>query len=276
MVQMTGDDFNEHFSKYYDYIYAKKDFKTGLKDFFSFTRLSGKENIKILDVGCGTGQHSLVCINEGFDVISIDPSIHMLGEFKTKISNLESSTKQVQLLPKLICAEGQHLPTKKQFDAIICLWSVIGYMDQINLELFFLNSFQSLKKSSFLYINFWNESHIEKHGVRSTYYEFNGPNDKKYSRESKSILHKNYVQIDFTFKGVDFDINPENISSSSHAMRFFSLDLIVNLLIKAGFKDVFMYENGAIHKIVKNKELQIDYNQLNLEDIYEINLFIQS
>ena len=44
-----GDDFNEHFSKYYDYIYASKDFKTSLLDYFSFIGLKGRKNVQILD-----------------------------------------------------------------------------------------------------------------------------------------------------------------------------------------------------------------------------------
>ena len=43
-----GDDFNEHFSKYYDNIYASKDFKTSLLDYFSFIGSKGRKNVQIL------------------------------------------------------------------------------------------------------------------------------------------------------------------------------------------------------------------------------------
>jgi hypothetical protein len=44
-----SDDFNEHFSKYYDYIYASKDFKTSLLDYFFFIGLKSRNNVQILD-----------------------------------------------------------------------------------------------------------------------------------------------------------------------------------------------------------------------------------
>jgi SAM-dependent methyltransferase len=266
-----GDDFNEHFSKYYDYIYASKDFKTSLLDYFSFIGLKGRKNVQILDVGCGTGQHSLVCVDEGFNVVSVDPSIHMLNIFNEKIKSI-----QLKSQCSIICANGQDLPIRKKFDSIICLWSVIGYMNEDELKTFFLNSFNSLNKGDFLYINFWNKDHIFEHGVKNTYYEFTGPDNERFSREAYSKVILDYVEIKFVFKGINCKINPDNMSTSTHQMRFYSIEYISDLLLQAGFSNIFIYDNSSILDFMQNKKVITHSKDLNLKDIYELNLFIQS
>lgn len=68
----------------------------------------------ILDVGAGTGRHSLTLSKQGFNVVAIDSSTEML-----KILKDNDSTEKIEIIDKSIF---RYSPSKK-FDLIIMFWN---------------------------------------------------------------------------------------------------------------------------------------------------------
>ncbi len=99
-------------------IYPDEDLVRIIKKFFI---PSGVENV--LDVGCGSGRHVLMMLNEGFSVIGIDSSETSI-DIARKIT-CSYPPERVQFLVKNII---QGLPFRdNSIDAVVC-WGVLHYL----------------------------------------------------------------------------------------------------------------------------------------------------
>jgi 2-polyprenyl-3-methyl-5-hydroxy-6-metoxy-1,4-benzoquinol methylase len=79
---------------------------------------SKKKNIKILDVGCGTGDFLVYCKNKNFDVCGVEPN---------KTANAISTSK----LHQTVFFDVSELPNKTKFD-VITLWHVLEHIPNLN------------------------------------------------------------------------------------------------------------------------------------------------
>lgn len=53
-------------------------------------KVTNRENIKILDIGAGTGRYSVSLCEEGYDVTAVELVKHNLGILKQKNSNVHA------------------------------------------------------------------------------------------------------------------------------------------------------------------------------------------
>ncbi len=72
------------------------------------------KQIRILDIGCGTGRHSIELSRRGYDITGIDLSLNLLQKAKEK--SLEEG-----LHIDFLQADARNLPFVKEFDAAIML-----------------------------------------------------------------------------------------------------------------------------------------------------------
>lgn len=73
-----------------------------------------KQGASILDVGCGTGRHSIELARRGFQVTGIDFSEGMLGEARRKAGDARVSVEFIQ-------ADATKFALSRMFDAALCL-----------------------------------------------------------------------------------------------------------------------------------------------------------
>lgn len=102
----------------YDLIYegAGKDYAAeaaGLRDLIKAHNPNARS---LLDVACGTGGH-LLHLRQWFDVAGLDIEADMLAEARRKLPDVA-----------LIQADMRSFQLRRQFHAIVCLFSSIGYM----------------------------------------------------------------------------------------------------------------------------------------------------
>jgi 2-polyprenyl-3-methyl-5-hydroxy-6-metoxy-1,4-benzoquinol methylase len=76
--------------------------------------LNYNKRLKILDVGCGTGRHSIELTKRGYMVVGIDLSDSLLNKARQK-------AKKNNLQVDFIRQDARYLPFEKQFDAAIML-----------------------------------------------------------------------------------------------------------------------------------------------------------
>lgn len=69
---------------------------------------------RILDIGCGTGRHSVELARRGYQVTGVDISSGMLSE-------AEKAAKEAGVAVELIHADATLFTSEKMFDAAICL-----------------------------------------------------------------------------------------------------------------------------------------------------------
>ncbi len=84
----------------------------------SAAELFKSENVRsVLDLGCGTGRHSIFLANSGFEVTATDISEH--GVDITREKALEKG-----LNIKALCHDMRKIPfDDNTFDAVICVWT---------------------------------------------------------------------------------------------------------------------------------------------------------
>ncbi len=87
---------------------------------FIFDTCAGIPVTKILDVGCGTGRHSVPLVQAGYHVTGLDKSQNMLNKFKEK---LELANLKADIVKK----DMKKLDFSEEFQAIICMNSAFMY-----------------------------------------------------------------------------------------------------------------------------------------------------
>ena len=140
--------FNKNYSKFYDYLYKKKDYSKE----FSFIKKIIKKHLKnptnLMDLGCGTGEYSKLMTKLKLKVLGVDMSSHMLSIAKKKNKN----NKNLKFLKSNI----SKLKLDKKFDIITALFHILSYQtSKKNIKNFFYNSQKNLKKNGILIFDFW-------------------------------------------------------------------------------------------------------------------------
>ncbi|MBW2036493.1 MAG: class I SAM-dependent methyltransferase [Deltaproteobacteria bacterium] len=138
------------YSVYYDLLYKDKDYGKEC-DYLEYlwTQYSDIPVKSVLDLGCGTGRHSIDLTQRGFDVLGIDRSEKMLAQ---AVKGAEAKGLKIDFRKGDIAGfEG-----KKTFDSAISMFAVIGYLTS-NGEL--LSAFKTirrhLKKGALFIFDVW-------------------------------------------------------------------------------------------------------------------------
>jgi ubiquinone/menaquinone biosynthesis C-methylase UbiE len=127
---MTDPRFEQHvfkqdYADHYDLFYGGKDYESECDMLEEVFRRYGKGNIrKILDVGCGTGNHAFPLAKRGYEVTGVDRSGDMLANARSKLANFKSKS---QPLPMFLQGDLRSLDLDREFDAVLMMFAVLGY-----------------------------------------------------------------------------------------------------------------------------------------------------
>lgn len=116
---------------------------------------------RVLEIGCGTGRHTLKLANQGNDVVGIDQSSGMLAEARRKVKNDSATFIEADFLT-------YEKFSKQSFDAII-VSLVIEHIKDINF--FFKKTASLLKTDGKIFIS---EIHPER-TAQGTFAHFKDP-----------------------------------------------------------------------------------------------------
>ncbi len=103
--------FDGHAPVYMDNIFTKN---TVREVDFLLKELSLKKESSVLDMGCGTGRHSIELAKRGYKLTGVDLSSGMLSQAKKQAKEAKVKVEWVQ-------ADATRFKSKKPFDAAICL-----------------------------------------------------------------------------------------------------------------------------------------------------------
>jgi ubiquinone/menaquinone biosynthesis C-methylase UbiE len=156
-------------AKLYDRIWGKYDYDTDVK--FLDKLLKRHSCKKVIDIGCGTGNHTVRLSNLGYETTGIDVSPEMLKIAKSKIKGRKIEIKQGDMKNL-----ASIFPTRK-FDAAIQLGHVAYHLNTIREASVFLKEIRGILRKNGLFV-------------------FNARNAKKINDAYLNTLHLGHLVND--------------------------------------------------------------------------------
>lgn len=113
--------FGGGYAAAYDALYADKDYDAECDLLEGLFRGSGVAVRTVLDLGCGTGAHAVRLAQRGFEVVGVDLSDDMLRAARRRAGHAGSNT------ATFVQGDIRSIRLGRQFDAVICMFAVLGY-----------------------------------------------------------------------------------------------------------------------------------------------------
>lgn len=110
-------------SKYYDKFYYIKNYEMEVDFIFKILEKYKIKTTKILDVGCGTGNHDRLLILKGFYVTGVDLNEEMLDIARKKVKKGVFLKGDMKNLDSVVSGE---------FDAVLFMYNSIGYNTNVS------------------------------------------------------------------------------------------------------------------------------------------------
>jgi len=115
--------FDSVYANAYDFLYRDKDYSSECNLIERIFRTYGDGHIKkIIDLGCGSGNHAILLAQRGYEVVGVDRSESMLTHARRKAVRL--------LEDKRIDFHQEDIRTvnlRQQFDAALMMFAVLSY-----------------------------------------------------------------------------------------------------------------------------------------------------
>lgn len=147
--EKMGNDYNEVFAKYYDLINSLKDYAHEAKAILSAIREYYSGTGKTLaDVGCGTGNFTILFKENGFEACGYDISREMISVARSKYPSIDFFDESFE-------------NNNNKFDIITSLFNVTNSLgDYDRLCSFFDSIAKSMKENSIFIFDTWNGSEV--------------------------------------------------------------------------------------------------------------------
>jgi len=228
---MKKEALYKSLAKYYDFIYTWKDYK---KEAEVITRLINENKLsaenKLLDVACGTGAH-LEYFVDNFDCVGVDLNPEMLEVAKEKAPKA-----------KFYSADMIDFDLKQKFDAVICLFSSIGYVKkEENLRKTIACFVKHLKKGGIVIIEPWLTKEI---------YRVGSPHMNTYDGEKLKIARVNVSELKddiISYFEMHYLIAEENKPVihfvDKHELAMFPINKILTIMNDYGLKTEYIKED---------------------------------
>jgi ubiquinone/menaquinone biosynthesis C-methylase UbiE len=193
---------------------------------FVLSLIDIKPGDKILDIGCGTGRHSIELSRRGLNVLGIDPSEVMIAAARERAAGESNNQEFLQM-------KGEDFQRINEFDASICLFTTLGQViDREDNRQLLHNAARSLRPGGYFIVEVpqpgWVESNLKTHerfGEGETYTEV----ERSYDKELKLVTEM------FT------QVSPKSQRTYLLRYRLFNQTEIRKLLVDVGFIDITFY-----------------------------------
>ena len=245
-------NYEKSYSKVYDLITSHKNYADEVNHLLSFLHPHLREK-KIVDIGCGTGNHDIIISNSGFKVFGIDNSPDML-----KVAN---SKKIID-----ICEFGSNFNQAlkffgdNKFSCAISLFNCLNcFLDEISLTKFIKEIHSHLDRKGCFFFEAWNgeECLTNPPKIVSRVYK---SNNYKITRVAipKIFYEKKELEIEYNISG--YIQKSEFNFISVHKIKFFTPEIILNILKDVGFSDIKIF--SALPELVPLDKEKLNGNRM--------------
>lgn len=213
----------KNYAKYYDLLYQDKDYRKEIDFIDSLIKQhSKKNNLRVLDIGCGTGIHANYLAEKGYHVTGIDFSEEMIRIAKE--NNKGKADFEV--------ANATNFILDKKFDIVLSLFHVVSYQSSNkDIQSMFTNVSKHLNPNGLFIFDFWYGPAVltELPSVKIKRFE---NEDIKVVRIAEPIMHtiENTVDVNYEIIISTKIDNYVEFIRETHKMRYLFIPEINNLL----------------------------------------------
>lgn len=223
------------FARYYDFIYDEIVDYTGDVDFLEavFRRWMRAKPERLLDLGCGTGNHDLPLARRGHAVTGLDLSASQLAIARRK-------ARAARLRIRFVRGDMRSFDLGQTFDAALCMFGAFGYLLNPSDVLRCLRSLRRhLRPDGLFVFEFWQSSGAKR--TRLDWFHKAGPEFELVRlAQSSHDLRTHLLPMEFRFfvfrNGRVLDRFDER-----HVVRTYTTARIRSLLRRGGFDTLAMY-----------------------------------
>ncbi|MBQ9832402.1 MAG: class I SAM-dependent methyltransferase [Clostridia bacterium] len=219
------------FAGIYDELMADIDRDEWARYLLSFVE---KENALIADVACGTGEFSVRFAKEGYRVIGSDISEDMLFIAAEKARSWAVNV-------PFICQDMRELALHRKVDVICAACDGVNYLQNDEDALaFFISAKRALKNGGMLLFDVSSEYKLANILACNTFAEEEA--DCAYIWHNMYDEESRLVKMELTFFEKIHGKDEYERFSETHIQRAYTQDELSELLQKAGFKDISVYD----------------------------------
>lgn len=139
-----------HIAEYYDLIFKEKDYQGDIDRCFSTCETKGLNLDKVLDIGAGTANHSIILSKHVNSVLAveIDPRMAAIGQKKTE------HIKQI----KWLISDVVNLNLPQNYSYAFAMFNVLNYV--LKLDEFFESVYKGLKPGGKFFFDVWDNMNL--------------------------------------------------------------------------------------------------------------------
>lgn len=210
-------------AEFYDLIYSTfKDYEAETAQISTLLRQLSPQCKSVLDVACGTGEHARLLADEGFTVDGLD-----LDASFVRIA------RQKHPAGRFFEADMSDFHLRHRYDAVICLFSSIGYLRTLDLVVRALNCFREhLAPGGVIVVEPWfGPGGLDEGRVTRNTAEANGVRVTRVSRvEVDGRLSRLYFDYEIT------DATGTRSASEVHELGLFTTSELLEAFGHAGLE----------------------------------------
>lgn len=219
------------YASYYDLLYRDKDYLAEAEYVASLIHKHNPRATRILELGCGTGQHAVHLATLKHQILGIDLSQPMISKARANIP--------VGLEERISYLEGdiRNIRSAQKFDAVISLFHVASYQTtNTDIHAMIQTAAKHLSSGGIFIFDFWYGPAVltEIPKIRIKRYVDNNYN---LLRIAEPVLRENdnIVDVNYTILATDKRSSTTTQISETHCMRYYFLPELQLLLESAGF-----------------------------------------
>lgn len=222
----------DKYAQFYDAVYRDKDYVAECNFIEEiFKSYSAVPITSILDLGCGTGGHALPLAKRGYHVTGIDQSSSMIASARNKTTDTGNAGRV-----NFSTGDIRHIHLETTFDAVISMFSVVGYMiTNEDVLSFFRTARKHLKSGGLFLFDIWSGPTVLSQRPLDRYKIIGNTSDRiiRFSHPEIDLYHHT---VDVHYELLHLQNNLVTAQASElHKVRFFFPQEITLYLELTGF-----------------------------------------
>lgn len=239
MVAFSRNMFESELAEYYDVMHHHRNYCLECQFADSVIQEYCVGAKRVLDIGCGTGEHAIKMAQHGYEVMAIDASQDM-------IRLTEEKAKKAGVPIEARCADMYDLNTIGEFQAAYCLGYTLLYMTTYQQVKRFLSTVnRALLPRGVLLIDFLNGWSLMEDFPRDKFV-YKHEDTTIFRFEQASLNKKKRVKhIEFYYV-IQHDDGRVKTIFSEEDLRIFFADEVHMLLSNSGFESIKSFGNYSL------------------------------